>query len=64
MAKEVYDFDEAFCEGDIAIEDVDWDAVERLKSLQEAALATPEDERPLVMLGLLAELHGDDLVVL
>lgn len=61
---EFADNDEGYAEGDIALEDVDWDKVTELQRLQDEALALPEDERPMAMLGLLHELHGDDLQVL
>lgn len=61
---EIYDFDETFCEGDTPLDEIDWDEVAKLERLQNEALAVPEDERPMAMLGLLHELHGDDLQVL
>jgi hypothetical protein len=59
---EVYDDDEAYCDGDTPLADIDWDAVARLERLQAEALDA--DDVPMAMLGLLHELHGDDLQVL
>jgi hypothetical protein len=64
MTDTIYDDGEEFCEGDIAPEDVDWEAVEKLQALQDEALTVPADDRPMAMLALLTEMHGDDLVVL
>jgi hypothetical protein len=59
---EIYDDDESFCDGDTPLDDIDWDAVVRLERLQAEALDA--DDVPMAMLGLLHELHGDDLQVL
>lgn len=59
-----YDDDEAFCDGDPDPADIDWDQVVELEQRQQAVLALDEQQRPLAMLGLLSELHGDDLQVL
>lgn len=59
------DFDESFAEGDIPLDEVDWDQVAELERRQQEALAVPEgEERSMAMLGLLHEMHGDDLEVL
>lgn len=60
----VYDFNEAKCAGDVPLEDIDWDEVAKLEQLQNEALAVPEEDRPLVMLGLLSEMYGEELQVL
>jgi hypothetical protein len=62
MTDNLPDDDEAFCEGDTPLEEVDWDAVTRLQRLQDEALDA--DDVSMAMLGLLHELHGDDLQVL
>lgn len=60
----VYDFNESFCEGDTPLDEIDWDEVAKLDVLQREALAVPEEDRPMVMLGLLSEMYGEDLQVL
>ena len=60
----VYDFNEAQCDGDPSLDDIDWDEVAKLQRLQDEALAVPEDERPMAMLGLLSEMYGEELQVL
>lgn len=60
----VYDDDSDYCEGDIPLDEIDWDQVAELERRQNDVLALPDDERPMAMLGLLAEMHGDDLEVL
>lgn len=62
---DLYDEGEADADGDIAPEDIDWNAVSELEARQAEVLALPEgEERSTAMLGLLHELHGDDLEVL
>lgn len=56
------DDDEAFCEGDVPLDEIDWNEVARLERLQNEALDA--DDVPMAMLGLLHEMHGDDLEVL
>ena len=57
--------DDVFTEGDTPIEDIDWDQVVELEHRQNEVLKLPEgEERSMAMLGLLHEMHGDDLQVL
>lgn len=58
------DLNEAFCPGDTPLDEIDWDAVAELERRQAEVLAVPDDDRPMAMLGLLSELHGDELQVL
>jgi len=56
---------EEFCEGDTPLDDINWSKVTNLQARQEEALALPEgEERSMAMLGLLQEMHGDELEVL
>lgn len=56
---------EEFCEGDTPLDEVDWDKVQWLQMRQEDVLSIPEgEERSTAMLGLLQEMHGDELEVL
>jgi hypothetical protein len=59
MADDIYDFDEAFCPGDVPLDEIDWSEVERLEALQAEA-----GSDPMKNLALLAEMYGDDLQVL
>jgi hypothetical protein len=58
------DSEQAYAEGDVPLDEIDWDEVAKLDELQKAALAVPEEDRPMAMLGLLHEMYGDDLEVL
>lgn len=59
------DGDEGFCEGDTPLEEIDWDQVAELEARQKAVLDLPEgEEREMGMLGLLHEMHGDEVEVL
>lgn len=64
MDEEFGDGGEADCDGDPTLDEIDWDEVQKLELLQQEALAVPEEDRPMAMLGLLAEMYGDDLEVL
>jgi hypothetical protein len=58
------DPDQAYAEGDVPLDEIDWDEVVRLDELQKEALAAPEEDRPMAMLGLLHEMYPDDLEIL
>lgn len=55
---------EDFAEGDTPLDEIDWEQVAELERRQLEVLALPDDQRPMAMLGLLHEMHGDDLKVL
>ena len=60
----IYDRDESFTAGDTPIDEIDWDEVAKLETLQAQVDFLPEDERPLATLSLLVEMYGDELQVL
>lgn len=61
----LYDEDESFCDGDPSLDEIDWVAVLDLESRMAKAYSHPEGEdRSWAMLGLLEDLHGDELRVL
>jgi hypothetical protein len=53
---------DSYCEGDPDPDAIDWNEVARLQRLQDEALDS--DDVPMSMLGLLHEMHGDELEVL
>ena len=66
---EVHTYDDdaadAYCAGDVPLEDIDPADLERTAAVLEQAQAQPEgEERSWAVLGALHELYGDDLEVL
>lgn len=60
------DGDEAFCEGDVPIEDLDPDELADLDRALKSGEQFPEgsDERNLTNLAVLTDMYGDDLRVI
>lgn len=58
------DADEAFCEGDTPLEEIDWEQVAELERRQQEVLALPESHRPFAMLALLDEMYDGEAVIL
>lgn len=52
---------DAYCEGDQAPEDIDWDQVAKLKILADTAHELPERAKELMHFEMLADMYGDDL---
>ncbi len=62
----VEDSDEAYCEGDPTLEDIDWDEVTRVQELFNRVNQHDEDDeetRVLEAFFALSEIYGDDLVI-
>ena len=58
-------YDGAYCEGDPDPEQVDWDEVHRLQNLLDLTNSHPNvAHRDLSSVGILADMYGEDLVVM
>jgi len=60
-----YDDDNAYAEGDIPPDEIDWSKVEYLEERYAEVQSMPDgEEKSLAMVILLHEMHGDELEVL